>query len=129
MPSSTRTSAEAAACRRCAVWCDKVVYPSGCVESGCPNLYSYEEHGRTFVGCLERVFRVEIDLGAIMRAEARRPGFGALRAMREPLKICRVDVEPAFEHRACGACLNPDFLLSGTRHPLTVSAARRHPAG
>lgn len=110
------------ACRRCAVRCDKVVFPSGCLESACPRLYAYHEGGRTFVGCLDRVFGVELDLDAFNRIEAATAGFGALRAAREPHPFCRTDVDTAFEHRAPGACVNPDFLLSATRHPMRVTA-------
>ena len=110
------------ACRRCAVRCDKIVYPSGCLESGCARLYAYEEDGRRFVGCLDRIFGVELDLAAYRALEACRGGFGALRAAREPHAWCRTDVDAAFEHRAEGACVNPDFLLSATRHPLRVIA-------
>ena len=109
------------ACRRCPVRCDKVVYPSGCIESGCSRLYVYDEHDRRFVGCLDRVFSVELDLEAFQRIEALRGGFGALRATREPHPFCRTDVDAAFAHRAEGVCVNPDFLLSATRHPLKVS--------
>ena len=49
-------------CRRCDVHCDKVVYPSACVERACPFLYSFVELGRTYVGCMQKVFDVEIDL-------------------------------------------------------------------
>jgi hypothetical protein len=108
------------ACRRCAVRCDKIVFPSGCLESACSRLYAYEDGERTFVGCLDRVFHVELDLDAFHRLEARKPGFGALRATRDPHAFCRTDVDAAFEHRANGVCVNPDFLLSATRHPLRV---------
>jgi hypothetical protein len=108
-------------CRRCVVRCDKVVYPSGCLESSCPRLYAHEEDGRTFVGCLDRVFAVEIDLGAFHAIQRAAAGFGALRAANEPHAFCRTDVDAAFGHRADGACRNPDFIMSATRHPLRVS--------
>ena len=109
------------ACRRCPVRCEKVVFPTGCLESACSRLYAYEEDDRTFVGCLDRVFGVELDLDAFHRIEALTAGFGALRANREPHTFCRTDVDAAFEHRAAGVCVNPDFLLSATRHPLKVT--------
>jgi hypothetical protein len=116
------TTHEDTVCRRCPVRCDKVVLPAGCVEGECPRLYAHEQDGRTYVGCLDRVFAVEIDLEAFRRLEAMRPGFGALRAVRDPRPMCRTDVDRAFDHRARGVCVNPDFLLSATRHPLRVSA-------
>ena len=66
-------------CRRCEVHCDKVVYPGACVERGCPFSYSYEEFGHTYMGCLMKVFAVEIDFELLSAAEAR-GGFGAVRA-------------------------------------------------
>lgn len=123
-----RHADELTTCRRCAVRCDKVVYPSGCLDSSCSRLYAYEEAGRTFVGCLDRVFTVELDLEAFRRLQALRGGFGALRAARDPHAYCRTDVDAAFEHRAPGACVNPDFLLSATRHPLRVTTGGGHPA-
>src|SRR5436309_9459423 len=73
-------------CRRCGVHCDKVVYPSACVERGCPFLYSFVELGRTYVGCMQKVFDVEIDLGLMLEAEDRGE-FGAVRANRKPLPM------------------------------------------
>ena len=56
-------------CRRCEVHCDKVVHPSACVERACPFLYSFVELGRTYVGCMQKVFNVEIDLALMLEAE------------------------------------------------------------
>ncbi len=78
--------------RRCDVHCDKVVHPSACVERGCPFLYSFDELGRTYVGCMQKVFDVEIDLVLMLEAE-QRGQFGAVRASRQPLPMCRVEVE------------------------------------
>src|SRR6266508_3877549 len=64
-------------CRRCEVHCDKVVYPSACVERACPFLYAYEEFGHTYIGCMQKVYGVEIDLEMLREAEARREGVGS----------------------------------------------------
>src|SRR5918994_2234341 len=80
-------------CRRCEVHCDKVVYPSACVARACPFLYAYEEFGHTYIGCMQKVFDVEIDLDLLRAAESRREGFGAIRAARNPLPMCRTEVE------------------------------------
>src|SRR2546430_13066743 len=64
-------------CRRCEVHCDKVVYPSACVERACPFLYAYEEFGHTYIGCMQRVFGVEIDLEMLGEAQARLAGLRA----------------------------------------------------
>ena len=114
----------ASSCRRCSVFCDKVVYPAGCVASGCSRLYSYEEHGRTYIGCLEKVFPVEIDLEMFRRAERSKSGFGGIKVAREPLSVCRCEVQRTFEHRSDRPCVNPDFLLSAPRRPYKVTAKR-----
>ena len=96
-------------CRRCGVHCDKVVYPSACVARACPFLYSFEEVGRTYVGCMQKVFSVEIDLVLMLEAE-QRGEFGAVRASRRPLPMCRVEVESCYEGREDDlGCVNPEF--------------------
>jgi hypothetical protein len=96
-------------CRRCDVHCDKVVYPAACVERNCPFLYAFEEVGRTYVGCMQKVFDVEIDLTLLLEAEARE-GFGAVRANKLPLPMCHVEVEACYEGRGDElGCVNPEF--------------------
>src|SRR5947209_17338065 len=96
-------------CRRCGVHCDKVVYPAACIERACPFVYAYEEFGHTYMGCMQKIFEVEIDLDLLREAEGRRrSGFGAIKAKRGPLPMCRAEVEPCYEHRG-------DEL--GCRHP------------
>ena len=97
-------------CRRCEVHCDKVVYPAACIERACPFSYAYEEHGHTYVGCMQRVFAVEIDLRLLREAQERHEGFGAVRAVRKPLPMCRVEVEGCYEARSGDlGCVNPEF--------------------
>jgi hypothetical protein len=97
-------------CRRCEIHCDKVVYPAACVERGCPFLYSYEEFGHTYIGCMQNVYEVEIDLDLLRRAEAGRYGFGAVRAARGALPMCHAEVESCYESRGDAlGCLNPEF--------------------
>ena len=98
-----------AECRRCSVHCDKVVYPAACVERSCPFAYAYQEFGHTYIGCLQKVYTVEIDLDLLRAAEAR-GRFGAVRARRQPLPMCHVEVEATYRHRedAIG-CVNPEF--------------------
>ena len=98
-------------CRRCGVHCDKVVYPSACVERACPFLYAYQDSGHTYVGCMQKVFGVEIDLDLLHEAERRREGFGAIRAQRKPLPMCRVEVESCYGSSRGGelGCVNPEF--------------------
>ena len=97
-------------CRRCGVHCDKVVYPAACVERGCSFLYSYEEFGHTYVGCMQKVFDVEIDLDLLRAAESSGE-FGAVRATHTPLPMCRVEVESCYDSRTEDlGCLNPEFF-------------------
>jgi hypothetical protein len=100
-------------CRRCEVHCDKVVYPAACVERACPFLYAYEAWGHTYIGCMQKVYSVEIDLDLLREAEAtsgRRGGFGAIRAKRMPLPMCRVEVDPCYVNRTDElGCVNPEF--------------------
>ena len=75
----------------------------------CPFLYSFVELGRTYVGCMQKVFDVEIDLALMLEAEERGE-FGAVRASRQPLPMCRVEVESCYEGREDElGCVNPEF--------------------
>jgi hypothetical protein len=97
-------------CRRCEVHCDKVVYPGACLERGCPFLYAHEEFGHRYVGCLQMVFDVEIDLDLLLEAEGTRAGFGAVRAMAPALPMCHTEVDSCYESRTAElGCVNPEF--------------------
>jgi hypothetical protein len=104
-------------CRRCEVHCDKVVYPGACLTRACPFLYAYEEFGHRYVGCLQKVFGVEIDLDLLLEAERTQAGFGAVRATAPALPMCQVEVEGCYESRTDElGCVNPEF------HELPVGA-------
>jgi hypothetical protein len=97
-------------CRRCGVHCEKVVYPAACLDRSCPYVYSYEAHGHTYMGCMNKVYEVEIDVDLVRRAERSRDGFGAVGAKRRPLPICRVEVESTYASRCDElGCVNPEF--------------------
>lgn len=101
---------DAVDCRGCEVHCDKVVYPSACLDRSCPFVYAYEEHGRIFIGCMQKVYEAEIDLDMLRMAERQRDGFGVVRAVRVPLPMCRSEIEPCYEHRGGElGCVNPEF--------------------
>lgn len=123
-PAAAAVRAAAGSCRLCPVSCERVVEPAGCLEAGCPRLYSHVRDGRTWVGCMEGVYDVEVDLDGLRRLQRTAAGFGGLRAAREPLPICRSGVERTFAHRGAPACVNPDFLLSGTGARYTVTVGR-----
>ena len=98
-----------AECRRCEVHCDKVVYPGACIGRSCPFLYAYEAFGHTYVGCMQKIYGVEIDLELLRLAEQGK-GFGAIKAKREPLPMCRAEVDPCYSHRRDKlGCRNPEF--------------------
>ena len=102
-----------AECRRCCTFCDRVLLPSGCVDSGCPYLYLYddEKSGRRFMGCLNKVFKVEIDVELFREAERTRHGFGGVKLTGTPTGRCRTAVERAYH--GCGdafECVNPRFF-------------------
>jgi len=98
------------ACRRCDVHCEKVVYPGACLERACPFVYAYEAWGHTYIGCMQKVYDVEIDLDLLREAESRRAGFGAIRAKRLPLPMCKAEVEQTYSARSEGlGCVNPEF--------------------
>lgn len=117
-------------CRRCAVYCDKVVHPSACIEQACPFVYVYEERGRTYMGCMQKVFDVEIDLAVLAESHAERGGFGAVKACRRPLPMCRAEVLRCYESREDNlGCVNPEFYELPQGRPafrVTVSAESRH---
>jgi hypothetical protein len=98
------------ACRHCDVHCEKVVYPGACLRTACPFVYAYEAWGHTYVGCLHKVFGVEIDLELLEAAESGRAGFGAVRAQRAPLPMCEVEIVETYGSRADEiGCRNPEF--------------------
>ncbi|HEY7381018.1 MAG TPA: hypothetical protein VH572_07405 [Gaiella sp.] len=105
-------------CRHCEVHCDKVVYPGACLERACPFLYAYEAWGHTYVGCMQKIFDVEIDLDLLRAAERRRDGFGAVKARRAPLPMCTADVSTCYEGRIDElGCRNPEFLEVARERP------------
>ncbi|HXG76394.1 MAG TPA: hypothetical protein VNJ53_07480 [Gaiellaceae bacterium] len=97
-------------CRHCEVHCEKVVHPGACVRMGCPFVYAYEAWGRMYMGCLQKVYEVELDLELVRAAETERGGFGAVRARRAPLPMCEVEVVRCYGGREDElGCRNPEF--------------------
>ena len=113
-------------CRRCNVHCDKVVYPSACLEGACPFVYAFEEFGHTYIGCMQKVYEVEIDLDLLRAAERTHGGFGAVRSVRPPLPMCRVEVEECYgaERSSELGCVNPEFHELPTASPTFKVVAR-----
>jgi hypothetical protein len=99
-----------AECRRCEVHCEKVVYPAACLERSCPFVYAYEAFGHTYIGCMQKVYDVEIDLDLLRDLERRRAGFGAIKAKKLPLPMCKAEVERTYDSRSEElGCVNPEF--------------------
>jgi hypothetical protein len=106
-------TAELHECRQCCAFCDRVVHPSGCIESGCKFLYLYddEDTGRRFMGCMNKVFRGEIDVEMFEQAERTRQGFGGVKMSGLALPQCRASVERAYDgYSEAFDCVNPDFF-------------------
>ncbi len=56
------------------------------------------------------VLHYALDLDLLRAAEARSEGFGAVKATRAPLPMCRVEVAPCYESRSDElGCRNPEF--------------------
>lgn len=85
-------------CRECRCFCDKLVEPAHCIEIECRNIYSYrdEVNQRLYVGCLEKVFKVEIDLELMNELERSKIGFGGIKLAAPTLKQCAFFVESTF---------------------------------
>jgi hypothetical protein len=118
--SAARAAAESHECRQCCTFCDRVVHPSGCIEANCRYLYLYddEQSGRRYMGCLNKVFKAEIDLELFHAAQRTRQGFGAVKLTGVPLPQCRVSVERAYDGAGeAFDCVNPEFFDA----PRTVS--------
>jgi hypothetical protein len=112
------------------VHCDKVVYPSACLDRSCPFVYAYEEFGHTYIGCMQKVYDVEIDLDLLREAERRREGFGAIRAARKPLPMCRAEVDRCYDGRDGElGCVNPEFSELPRGEPTFKVFARITPGG
>ena len=94
-----------------------MVHPSGCISSGCQYLYLYddEDTGRRFMGCMNKVFRGEIDVEMFEQAERTRQGFGGVKMAGVPLSQCRASVERAYDgYSEAFDCVNPGFFRKPT---------------
>jgi hypothetical protein len=92
------------------VHCDRVVYPGACIARSCPFVYAHEAWGHTYMGCMQKVFDVEIDLDLLGELEASSGGFGAVKARRTPLPMCHSEISACYEHRGDElGCRNPEF--------------------
>lgn len=107
-------------CRQCCSFCDKLIEPRGCVAAGCPSLYSYvdERSSRRYMGCLHKVFAVEIDVALFEQLDATPRGFGGVKAVAEPFAHCPFTVERSYEGDGeAFACSNRRFHDCSERGP------------
>lgn len=90
-----------------------MVLPTGCLHSGCSFLYAYDDEitGRRYMGCLNKVFKVEIDLELFEEAERTRHGFGGVKMTGRPLPQCRSVIDRAYHGDGeAFECVNPGFF-------------------
>ena len=100
-------------CRQCCSFCDRLVAPAGCLAAGCRYLYLYDDErsGIRYMGCLHKVFKVEIDVGLFEAAEHTRAGFGGVKMTGAPLPVCRTYVERAYHGTGeAFECVNREFF-------------------
>lgn len=102
-------------CRQCCSFCDRLVHPSGCIDAGCAYVYVYDDErsGRRYMGCMRKVYKVEIDVDLFERVERTRNGFGGVKLAGDPLPQCRLSVERAYHGNGeAFDCTNPSFFGS-----------------
>ncbi|MFL5826681.1 MAG: hypothetical protein ACJ76V_09180 [Thermoleophilaceae bacterium] len=100
-------------CRQCCSFCDRLLQPVGCIEANCPYLYVYddEQTGGRYMGCLNKVFRGEIDVELFREAEKTRHGYGGVKMSGRPTSFCRFTVERAYHGDGeAFDCVNPEFF-------------------
>ena len=100
-----------------------MLHPSGCIASNCPYLYLYddEETGARYMGCMNKVFRVEIDVALFNEAERTRHGFGGVKMTGRPIAQCRTSVERAYDgYGEPFACVNPRFFDDPSAEPASL---------
>ena len=113
-------------CRRCGVHCDKIVYPAACLDRACPFVYAYEEFGHTYIGCMQKVYEVEIDVDLLRRPSAAR-GIRRVRSSGQPLPMCRVEIEETYHSRSATRLRQPRVLRAACR-PADIPRFRAAPS-
>lgn len=63
------------------------------------------------MGCMNKVFRGEIDVAVFQEAERTRHGFGGVKMTGAPISRCKFSVEKAYDgHGDAFDCVNPQFF-------------------
>ena len=83
--------------------------PQRASRMACPFVYAYEAWGHTYVGCMQKVYDVEIDLDPPRAGRGGAGGFGAVRACRAPLPMCEVEVVGTYHREDELGCRIPEF--------------------
>jgi hypothetical protein len=115
---------EVGECRQCRSFCDKLIEPAGCIAINCRFLYSYEDisTGSRFMGCMNKVFKGEIDLDLFLLAE-RAGGYGGIKMSGPPLPQCQFSVERAYEGEGPAyECVNKRFFDAPDDDPEAIRA-------
>ena len=102
--------------------------PAPASRASCPFVYSYEGWGHTYVGCMQKIYDVEIDVDMLRAAERRQAGFGAIRAVRQPLPMCKAEVEQTYASRARGHGLRQPGVRRAAGRDADVPRLRAGPA-
>ena len=90
-----RVQQQPASAASAAAFCDKLIEPRWLHRRRAATfLYTYEDisTGRRFMGCMNKVFKGEIDLDLFLLAE-RTGGFGGIKMNGTPLPQCQFSVE------------------------------------
>ena len=68
------------------------------------------------MGCMNKVFRGEIDVALFEEAQRTRLGYGGVKMSGSPLPQCRYTVEKAYDgYTEAFDCVNPDFFRTPER--------------
>ena len=84
--------------------------PGRLPRQGCPFVYSYEAWGTTYVGCMQKVYEVEIDLDMLRRPSgARRASARSGRCASRCRCASRRSRAPTPPRSDETGCVNPEF--------------------
>jgi len=107
-------------CHECSAVCEKVVYPAACLSMNCRFLYSFQEDGKAFFGCIQKVFAHEIELKRFQDIERTKGGFGVVKVAHQPLPHCSVAVQSCYQTDEGLLCRNMYFKRRDRREVQAV---------
>jgi hypothetical protein len=72
------------------------------------------------MGCMNKVFRGEIDVALFEEAQRTRHGYGGVKMTGSPLPQCRSSVEKAYDGNGTAfECVNPEFFEAPEEDPFS----------